>query len=130
MKSIVEHVRISSKGKEILKRLKSRTGIEHWNEICRIAYCYSLANPSPAMPTAAQDSAIDIEWKTFAGQYHLELTSITKYRANKEGINIVNNEELSVFFRSHLERGISSIAGIKSLRQLVEIFMESNRKVQ
>ncbi len=46
MKPPVEHVKISAKAKEILVKVKRSTGLEHWNEICRIALCKSIANPT------------------------------------------------------------------------------------
>jgi DNA sulfur modification protein DndE len=119
MRPPVDHVRISAKAKEILIRMKKRTGLEHWNEICRIAYCRSLANPSPpAMTLLNSNIAIDIEWKTFAGQFQNEITAITMIRAAKDNIDLGNKEAVSHYFRAHLERGIASLQNIKSLPEL------------
>lgn len=120
MKPPVEHVRVSAKGKEILIKIKRNTGLEHWNEICRIALCRSLANlTTPVKIDKAGESTIDIEWKTFAGQYQNELSGLIVIRAQKEGINIYDKEELASYFRAHLERGITGMQNIKSLSSLI-----------
>lgn len=119
MKPPVEYVRISAKGKDLLVKIKRNTGLEHWNEICRIALCQSLANPTP--PTVivkAGESAIDIEWKTFAGQYQNELSALIVLRAQKDGFDICDKEALAIYFRAHMERGIASIRNIKGLSRL------------
>jgi len=116
MKPPVEHVRVSAKGKEILIKIKRNTGLEHWNEICRIALCRSLANPTPVTKLdKIGDSAIDIEWKTFAGIYQQELAALLLLRAKKENIEVSSKDALSDYLRSHIERGISSLQNLKSL---------------
>ena len=47
IKPPIEVVRVSDRGKEILIKIKKRTGLQHWNEICRVALCCSLIDPSP-----------------------------------------------------------------------------------
>jgi DNA sulfur modification protein DndE len=122
MKPPVDHVRVSTKGKDILIKIKRNTGLEHWNELCRIALCRSLANPSPpAKFDKTGDSAIDIEWKTFAGAYQQELSALVYYRANFDSINITQKDDLAEYFRSHLERGIISLQNIKSINLLLPI---------
>lgn len=119
MKPPVEHVRISAKGKEILIKIKRNTGLEHWNEVCRIALCKSLSNPAtPVKLEKYIDNAIDIEWKTFAGLYQNELAALIIVRAVKDGIDISKKDVLADYFRSHLERGITSLQNIKSLSNL------------
>lgn len=121
MKPPVEHVRVSARGREILIRVKRYTGLEHWNEICRIALCRSLTNltPPPKFDRAG-DSSIDMEWKIFAGPLQEELAALTIYRANKDGIDLSKREALSEYFRAHLERGIISLQNIKMISMLCE----------
>lgn len=118
----VEHVRVSTKSKDILIKIKRNIGLEHWNVICRIAFCYSLTNKTPP-PTRAKatDSNIDIDWKTFAGQFQKELTALTIHKASKDGINIYNKDILADYFRDHLERGIMSLQNIKNLSLLINV---------
>lgn len=121
MKLPVEHVRVTEKGKETLMKIKRRTGLEHWNEICRVALCHSLSNPGPP-PSLSKtiDSNIDIEWKTFGASLHLELQALIIYRAHKDGINLDDKIALVNYFRIHLERGLAMLQGIKSLSEMTK----------
>jgi DNA sulfur modification protein DndE len=119
MKPPVEHVRISAKGKDILIRIKKRTGLVHWNELCRIAYCRSLTNPTlPVINRITSNTALDIEWRTFAGSYHDALSSLTILRAHRDGIDINNKDDLASYFRAHIERGIASLQNIRTLSDI------------
>ena len=116
----VETVRISSRGKDILVTLKRKTGIERWNELGRMALCRSLANPTkPVRPKGGWDSAVEIDWKTFAGEAGRLLTSLTILRAKQHGIPVADPESLGEYFRAHLERGISLMKSEGSLPELV-----------
>lgn len=121
MKPPVEHVRVSAKGKEILIKIKRRTGLEHWNEICRIALCQSLSNPSlPPAVNKTGESAIDMDWKTFSGHLSDYITSLIIYRANKDGVNLSSKDAISDYFRAHIERGIISIQSMNGIQNIVK----------
>lgn len=110
MHSPVEHVRRSARGKDILQRVKRNTGLEHWNVICRIAFCRSLNNTSPPLIfTKHSDCALEIEWKIFVGKYHDEFLSCFMIRAKQDGIDLTQKDDVAGYFRSHLERGIDSM---------------------
>ena len=129
MKPPVEHVRVSAKGKDILIKIKKRTGMEHWNEICRIALCRSLANKNPLSNIdKVTDSSIDMDWKIFAGVYHYELSSLILYRAQKDGVNLSKKDAISDYFRLHLERGINSLQNIKNITDIFIIEKNYNFK--
>jgi DNA sulfur modification protein DndE len=122
MKPPVDHVRISSKGKEILSRIKKRTSLQHWNEICRVAYCQSLAKHGASLAFAkTSDNAIDMDWKTFAGAYDRELTALTLHLAARDNIDINDKTALAIYFRSHLERGIAGLQQVKGLQDLLTL---------
>ena len=66
MKFPIENVRISTKGKDTLSKAKRKTSLTHWNELCRIAFCRSIANPNPVMLNQDfGESGIEMDWKTF-----------------------------------------------------------------
>lgn len=126
MKPPVEHVRVSAKGKDILIKIKRNTGLEHWNEICRIALCRSLANATlPAKLDKILDSAIDIEWKTFAGAYQDYFAALITLKAKADGIDLSSKEHISDYFRAHMERGIISIQNAKSIHELFNVCSSS-----
>lgn len=120
MKPPVEHVRVSAKGKELLLKIKRRTGLEHWNEICRVALCWSLANPTPPpMAVKSGDSSIDMDWKTFAGIYNEIIAGMIILRASKDGINTSLKECIADYVRAHIERGI---VNIQNTNNVLDIF--------
>lgn len=120
MKQPVEQVRISSKEREILIKIKRKTGLEHWNEICRIALFVSLANPTkPSIIEKKGESAIEIEWKTFAGKYQDEIAALTIIRAKGDGINISSKNAISEYFMSHVGRGIVSLQNYNIISSLL-----------
>jgi DNA sulfur modification protein DndE len=45
----IKQIRLSSQARDQLIRLKTKTGIAHWNILCRWAFCLSLKQP--AVPT-------------------------------------------------------------------------------
>lgn len=119
MRPPVEHVRVSAKGKEILLRIKRNTGLEHWNEICRIALCKSLANQTPPPKFEKHvDSSIEIDWKTFAGAYQEEFSALVYHRAQKDKVDINKKDAFHEYFRNHLERGILSLQNVKEFSWL------------
>lgn len=122
MKPPVDTVRISSKGKDILSKMKRRLGLERWNEICRVALCRSLANPTkPTRPRGGWDSSIEIEWKTFAGENSDLYAAITRMRASQDGVDTLKKELLSDYFRAHMERGIGSLQNVSKFKDYLEI---------
>lgn len=121
MKPPVETIRVSSRGREILIKIKRNTGIDHWNEICRVALCRSLSNPSRLpKPAKGWDSAIEIEWRTFAGELSDALASSFALRAQSDGIDLSRKDNAADYFRSHIERGIASLQNTKNLLSYVD----------
>jgi DNA sulfur modification protein DndE len=91
--------------------LKRRTGITHWNVLCRWALCRSLAEPAP--PPAAKltlDSNVEMTWRTFAGEHGDELWALLRYRCHQDGLDL-DEETLAQQFRLHLHRGIGYLFG-------------------
>jgi DNA sulfur modification protein DndE len=123
----VETVRISSRSREVLIKIKRRLGIERWNEICRVALCRSLANPTkPSKPKGGWDSAIEIEWKTFAGEQSEYFTALTIIRAENDKVDSEMKELLSDYFRAHIERGIQSLQNVKNFEDYVNLEETAN----
>jgi DNA sulfur modification protein DndE len=69
----VRQFTLSSQAKEQLIRLKAKTGIEHWNILCRWAFCLSLREESPpTLMDIPADSNVELSWQVFGGE-HAEL---------------------------------------------------------
>ena len=114
----VEHIRLSQKAKNQLIQLKRKTGIKNWNILCRWGFCLSLVD-STVPPTAKipADSSVEMSWKVFAGAYQDIYVALLKQRCQSDGLG-TSEEILSNQFRLHLHRGISYLAGDKSIRNI------------
>jgi DNA sulfur modification protein DndE len=118
MKAIVDHVRVSQRSRDILMTMKRRTGIEHWNVLCRWALFDSLANPNkPVSQSASPESNIDMTWEVFGGESAGVIVALLVQRAKTDGVKLVK-PELAAYFRSHLERGISQLQNYNNLSSL------------
>lgn len=114
MKPPVDVVRVSNKGKDTLIKIKRNTGLQHWNVICRIALCTSLAEPSPPPERGkGPDSNIEMDWKTFAGPYQDELAALIKYKLYQDNIKSQHKNNLADYIKNHIEYGIMLISKIK-----------------
>jgi DNA sulfur modification protein DndE len=103
----IDHVYVSEKGKKQLSRLKSKTGIQQWNYLCRWALCLSLQEKSvPPIEDINTDSSIDMNWQTFAGEHSEVYMALLRTRLVNDGISC-SSESLKLYFTIHLHRGIS-----------------------
>lgn len=117
----VEHIRLSQQAKVQLVKLKRLSGIEHWNVLCRWAFCVSLTEQS--MPPASKipaDSNVEMSWKVFGGRYADIYMALLKERCVRDGLG-TDPETLAQQFRMHLHRGISYLAGNKNLRSINDL---------
>lgn len=117
----VEHIRLSQQAKDQLVKLKRVTGIEHWNVLCRWAFCLSLSEQStPPAARIPADSNVEMSWKVFGGRYADLFMALLKERCVRDGLG-TDPETLAQQFRLHLHRGISYLAGNKSLRKVEDL---------
>ena len=118
---MIEQIRLSQRAKDQLIKLKRVTGINQWNELCRWAFCVSLAEQSvPPVSRIPADSNLEMSWKVFGGRYADVYLAILKERCLLDGIGTAP-EVLAQQFRLHLHRGISYLAGIRELRKIDDL---------
>ena len=118
----LDHIRISQPAKEQLIRLKRSTGIQHWNVLCRWAFCASLAESTPPSNTKVpNDSSIEMTWKVFGGSYHEIYLALLRERCHRDGIG-TSDDVLALQFRLHLHRGISYLAADRRLKSIRNLF--------
>ncbi len=124
---IIKQIKLSNSAKEKLARLKGKTGIKNWNVLCRWAFCYSLhENTVPTDIPIISDSNVEMSWYTFAGEYSEIYESLVTEWCREKDIN-PTEENLAKYFKLHLERGISYLAGtnfIKNLDDLLNLATE------
>ncbi|MEO8498784.1 MAG: DNA sulfur modification protein DndE [Planctomycetota bacterium] len=128
---MIRNVRLSNQAKEQLIRLKTRTGIDQWNILCRWALCVSLKEPSPPTPIDyPADSNVEMTWQTFGGELNELYWAIVKERCLRDGIE-TDDATVAQQFRLHLHRGISYLAtpsAITNISDLVSLAVESSAK--
>jgi len=107
----LEHIRLTQTARDQLITLKRRTGIAHWNVLCRWALCRSLAEPAvPPAVRLALDSNVEMTWRVFAGNHGDELWALLRYRCHQDGLSL-DDETLAQQFRLHLHRGVGYLVG-------------------
>jgi DNA sulfur modification protein DndE len=107
----LEHIRLTKTARDQLITLKRRTGIQHWNVLCRWALCRSLAEsaPPPALKLTL-DSNVEMTWRVFAGEHADTLWALVRYRCHIDELPL-DEETLAQQFRLHLHRGVGYLVG-------------------
>ena len=125
----LKQFKISQQEKEKLIRVKSRTGIQNWNVLCRWAFCWSIAQPSiTGGIDPLSDSNVEMTWQTFAGEYDEIYEAVLRQRCLADGLG-ETNEVLVKYFRLHLNRGINYFSvpgGIKSQQRFLMEVIKNN----
>lgn len=118
MKPPVETIRVSKQGRDQLIKLRRQTGIEHWNVLCRWAFCVSMREKtSPPSLNQKLDGGVEMTWKVFAGDQSEIFSALTLLRTRKDGFP-VNSEGIASCLRAHLHRGLAYLASGKETRSM------------
>ena len=127
---LVKQIRLSTSSKEKLSRLKGKTGIKNWNVLCRWAFCFSLHEGTvPTDVPIVADSNVEMSWYTFTGEYSEIYESLMTAWCLEKEIE-PTEENLSKYFKLHLERGIAYLSGtnfIKSIDDLLDLALKENQ---
>ncbi|WP_082781463.1 DNA sulfur modification protein DndE [Pseudomonas azotoformans] len=123
---MIDRIRLTAAAKIQLSTLKRKTGMEHYNSICRHALCLSLAEASvPPDEEFSFNGGVEIDWRVFTGGHENLYLNLLLYRLQQDGC-IANSESLKKVCISHLHRGLSYLAGkddeylAESVKKLVE----------
>ena len=127
---LVKQIRLSTASKEKLSRLKGKTGIKNWNVLCRWAFCFSLHEGTvPTDVPIVADSNVEMSWYTFTGEYSEIYESLMTAWCLEKEIE-PTEENLSKYFKLHLERGIAYLSGtnfIKTIDDLLDLALKENQ---
>lgn len=111
----IDTIKLSEKQKQQLIRLKTKTGIENWNVLCRWALCLSLAEESaPPYEEIPSNSNVEMSWKVFAGEYADIYLAILR-EAYKQQSAQLDGVHFGEFLKLHINRGISSLNSVPAL---------------
>jgi len=118
----IETIHLSEKAKSQLLTLKRKTGIQHWNVLCRWAFCTSLAEESiPPEEDIPSDSSVEMSWKVFSGQYGDIYLALLRQRSINDNLKLSAKDELA-YFRLHLHRGISYLTNNRNLTSISTLY--------
>jgi DNA sulfur modification protein DndE len=121
MKHPAETVRISQQGKDQLLKIRRQTGIEHWNVLCRWAFCASLRESrAPAAYMEKLDGGVEMTWKVFAGEQSDIYAALTLMRARQDGFPDTT-DGVAACLRAHLHRGLGYLASGTNTRSLSDM---------
>lgn len=108
---MIDRIRLTAAAKVQLSTLKRKTGIEHYNSICRHALCLSLSNASvPPDEDLNFSGGVEIDWKIFAGGNEQLYINLLLQRLAADGIAL-ETENVRRACISHLHRGLSYLVG-------------------
>ncbi|ATY84458.1 DNA sulfur modification protein DndE [Kyrpidia spormannii] len=123
---IVKQIRLSNRAKEQLIRLKSKTGIQQWNVLCRWALCLSLKEPTPPPDVEhPADSNVEMTWQVFGGEYQDIYEALIIERCISDGLG-TSPDILAKQFRLHLHRGISYLAATNFIKNIGDLLKLSS----
>ena len=118
---IIKQIRLSSQAKEKLSRLKGKTGIKNRNILCRWALCYSLYEDTvPTDIPINTDSNLEMSWYTFAGEYSELYEALIREWCIEKKIE-PTDENITKYFKLHLERGISYLTGTNFIKNIDDL---------
>lgn len=118
---MIETVRVTQQAKDQLLTLKRRTGVMHWNVLCRWGLCRSLGEPTPPPRVDLRaDSNIEIDWRTFGGPEDEIYLALVRFRCVQDGLG-QSDETVAEQFKLHLHRGIGYLMGDKSLQSVEDL---------
>ena len=121
MRAPIETIRISRQGREQLIKLRRQTGIEHWNVLCRWAFCVSLREKTPPLQTGEKlDGGVEMTWKVFSGEHGDIYSALCWLRAGKDGFT-EGTDGAAACLRAHLHRGLSYLASGKETKTLSDL---------
>jgi DNA sulfur modification protein DndE len=116
-----KQIRLSSQARDHLIRLKSKTGIDQWNVLCRWGLIVSLKEPTPPTPVdIPADSNVEMTWLVFGGEHHELYAALIRERCQRDGVE-PSDENAARHFRLHLHRGISYLATPNAVKNIGDL---------
>ncbi len=105
----IDTIKLSEKQKQQLIRLKTKTGIENWNVLCRWALCLSLAeDTTPPYEEIPSNSNVEMSWKVFAGEYADIYLAVLREAYKKQSAQL-KGVHFGEFVKLHINRGMAKL---------------------
>ena len=126
---MIDRLRLTAAAKIQLTTLKRKTGITHYNGLCRHALCLSLSNPSqPPEEHYNFNGGVEIDWRTLTGNNEELYSNLLLTRLVSDGKE-VNVESAKLILTQHVHRGLSYLLSSREDDLLVDIAQKSVDKI-
>lgn len=107
---MIDRIRLSAVAKNQLSNLKRKTGLQHYNAMCRHALCISLANPSiPPDEIQNFNGGLEIDWRIFTGGHEVLYWNLLIRRAINDGVPS-EVDSLRLLLSRHVHRGLAYLS--------------------
>jgi DNA sulfur modification protein DndE len=107
---MIDRIRFTASARNQLITLKRKTGIEHYNVLCRHALCLSLANLNVLVEEEYNfNNGLEIDWRTLTGGNEALYLNLVLFRAARDGINL-DEQNIRNYLTRHFHRGIAHLA--------------------
>jgi len=116
----IEKLRTTSNIKNILTRLKSITGSQYWNVICRWGLCTSLKQSTLPRLVEEKLDGVEIDYDVFVGKNKSIYTQLLINNLKKNKIEITKDNVYKYLY-AHVSRGVSIIYN-KKMKNISDLF--------
>lgn len=124
---MIDRIVLSQRAREQLVQLKRKTGIKHWNVLCRWALATSLAEDSKVSAKShPADSNVEMSWRTFAGEQGDVFVALLSARRDHDGFKD-DPASMGRLLRAHMHRGIGVLASRRDISDVRALFRKQER---
>lgn len=118
----LDRVRLTINERNLLSKLKSRTGIDNWNIFARWAFCYSIGKASEInLNEEDGEYGVEMSWVVFSGKNFKIYQDLLTQECERLDLKPTKSN-LNKILRAHLRNGIKHIfTQTKSLDGLLEL---------
>ena len=117
----IKQVKLSTQAKEQLIRLKTRTGIPHWNVLCRWAFCLSLRQSLRRPPLISRRQQCRDDLAGLRRRCPRALSCAARKSAANGTGSVAQTTFWHASFDCILHRGIGYLAAPQSIRSIVDL---------
>ena len=108
----IETLRTTSNIKNILVRLKSITGVQYWNVVCRWGLCTSLKQSTLPRLVEEKLDGVEIDFDVFVGKNKIIYTQLLLNNLKKHNVELTK-DNIYKYLYAHVNRGVSILYNYK-----------------
>ena len=120
----IEKLRTTSNIKNILTRLKSITGSQYWNVICRWGLCTSLKQSTLPRLVEEKLDGVEIDYDIFVGKNKIIYTQLLLNNLKKHNVELTKDNTYKYLY-AHVNRGVSILYNYK-MKTIKDLFRVGN----